>query len=285
VTDRPAFVASPVELPASPLEEAGIFDDFGRLVAAIARSGMKVRTFNGRPAFRAKGAGKTFFYMTPLLADGSFLGLVLAAQRLKQGLSKLQVAAFFDQKPGLVEQTRAWGMHWEILSVDEKSHTVKARLTGPTPVIDPLREAAQADDSETLPLSPVLSEPWATIFTPWEEVDAVLAIAGPGELWLASRRRSIVCPSGDAWRKLEGLRDFEDANSYSDMWNDPQAINVYLGWPAYMVDAAGLVRKLCPKCGRNVVGRATFCLNNDCQRKRAAERQRTSRRARELAGL
>lgn len=70
----------------------------------------------------------------------------------------------------------------------------------------------------------------------------------------------------------------QDPFRYQGMWKEPTKLAAYLGWPAYLLEAAGEVREC--YCGRAVIQGRTYCGSPDCNRERARARKRVSRASR-----
>ena len=144
------------------------------------------------------------------------------------------------------------------------------------PLVDPLRDLAAEDGPEWLAMSVEPIGEWSGLLTDWESTEAFVSGSQPGAVWSAARTRRVICPEAKHWWQLRGWRDAGDSTRYRGHWEEPIAITVFLGWPAYAV-AAAVETAPCEGCGKATIQGRRFCGGPECNRARAIARQRVSR--------
>ena len=200
-------------------------------------------------------------------------------------ITRACLASFFQVGFLQYDRPRAWGAYLPIVAtrdVDGRRETL-SELPGKRPLVDPLRDSARPDDDTVIPIRVEFAGEWSDLLTDWEHTDGFLAGPEPGVAWLRQRVKRIAMPYGRWWCELRGQRDARDSRRYFGTWREPISVTAYLGWPAHLVAAAGTVGR-CPACRRVVIGGRLYCGAPQCDRARAAHRQRSGRAARRAMG-
>lgn len=259
------------------MDQPKVFEDFHRVVAAFGEgSGFYVIEPKGaaRVLFAHDREG-TWFYLTAVLRDGRTEPFVVP-RSWKGRITRKTIAQYFgaDTFDLSLRKSGKWGLHWKVeKALGPRGYKVFAPVQ--FPLIDPVRDATQPDDERWLPVALSFKEPWNSLFTRWEALDAFMATKTPGEEWLRHRIRHAVGFPARSWLQIRGLHEARNADRYKGQWEDKTAITAYLGWPAYFIDAAGEVRRC--RCGGTAIGGRTYCGDPDCNRERARQRQRDRR--------
>jgi len=279
VTPTDALVLSPVGLPEDPARAKDVFDVFARAVAGLEDGLLATGWQDGMRIVAHASTVEPVFRPTPLLRDGTtFSDLV---PELWDGrVTRDVVASYFDAGWLLRPRERGWGVRTEIVEgfwegLPQGSYM---RVRTDWPLVDPVGDAAQFDDEAVDPISARKPEPWDGLLTDWEHRDGYFGGVAPGTAWLARRSAHVRALDGRWWWQLRGLREGSEPVRFRGQWDEPVAVSVYLGWPAYMCAVAGTVTR-CAACGvRFTIGGRRYCGSTDCVRARASDRQRIRRR-------
>ena len=130
-------------------------------------------------------------------------------------------------------------------------------------------------------------DPWDGTLSEWEAQDA------PANGWdehstawyLRERTETVVMPT-QIWDELRGLKECGDASRFvpedtiERRANPGAVVQVFLGWPAYLLAAASEAPARCRQCGGPVVSGREYCRTDACDKARNTIRQRESRAAR-----
>lgn len=277
VTATAALVLSPIEVPEDPARLPDVFDAFTRVVAGLER---------GEPVWRPTDWGLQVthpkdpdvrFRATPLLRDGRTWAAAVprtcAGRVTRQVVAEYMAAswAFSRREPGR-------GMRIPFTVIDHERHMTWSVIPAKGPLIDPVRELMQDDDETVLPLDVGVTGAWAAVFTSWENLDGLMGLKTPGDVWLGRRTARVVASSRQFWSMIQGWHDAGDERRYRGQWSEPIAVTAYLGWPAYLIAVAGVSGR-CPACGCTTVQGRRYCGVPACDRARAAKRKRLSRAA------
>ena len=277
VTPTAALVLSPTELPEDPARLPDVFDAFARVVVGLEHNELAWRTKDWPLRVRHPGDPDHAFRVTALLRDGrtapAYVPRVCQGRVTRQVVAEYMTAgwALYRREPGR-------GMRIPITVIDRERHMTWSVVPAKVPLIDPVRELMQEDDETVLPVTAGVTGDWAGVFTPWENLDGLMGLKTPGEAWLRRRTARTVAPFRGFWSIIQGWHDVGDGARYQGMWRDPLVVTVYLGWPAYFISAAGETTS-CPACAKVTIQGRQYCGTVDCNRARAAARQRTSRAA------
>jgi hypothetical protein len=279
VTETDALVLSPTTEPDGPEGVVEILDAFARFTAGlVAERLFKTTDDDGRVLLAASQNSTVVFRPTVLLKDGRTAWHRLPAAW--QGrITRDVVTDFLHASAELSLRPPSWGAHANIVG-SSSEHRVQLHFGVQTPRIDPYREIAAWDDARHVPLEVKLTGDCGDLLTPWEQVDALLGREEVSPLWLERRKRRVIAPSGQWWYEVRGYWEKQDPQAYRGMQDDPLPVTVYLGWAAYLWDAAGPPGQ-CPMCGQAVVRGRLYCGTPECDRRRNAARQQDSRRARQ----
>jgi hypothetical protein len=257
-----------------------VMDTFARFTVGLAAESLfKTTDHDGSVLLAVSPHPTVVFRPTVLLKDGS-----AAPERLPaawDGRITPEVVADFLQAPcELSPRAPSWGAHASRVGWTSETQ-LRLRFAVQSPRIDPFREVAAWDGARHLPLLLKFAGAWGDVLTPWEQVDGFLGRGETSPLWIERRRQRVTVPSGHWWHQIRASREKGNPDAYRAMQDDPLNVTVYLGWPAYLWDAAGGMTQ-CPMCGGLVTPGRRYCGTPECDRLRNAARQRDSRTARRV---
>lgn len=273
-----ALIFSPTEIAASPERLPDIFDAFARLAEGVERRESARSRKDGEIFWAPQFAPDCWFRVTPLLRDGTAYPWHVPA-RWNGRVTREAIAAYTRARWAFLARPRGWGAHWRSLELDpdRTKHIAYYVLDAKRPFVDAVRDTAKPDDEHTLPVEPQIQGDWRPILSSWEHVDGFMASPEPGPAWLRARSAQVRATNGRFWWQLRGYRDAGDIARYGrELWDQPHAVALYLGWPAYLVAQAGQIRR-CHACGGAAIGGRRYCGSRECDRARAAARKRLSR--------
>jgi hypothetical protein len=276
VTPTDALVLSP-SWPRDPDGLPEVFDAFARVVAGWEPNEIVAVLEGGVLLVVPKWAPEVAFRLIAVTRDGSTVpGLVPTAWAGR--VTREVIVSYFAASWQLFERQPGWGVHLPFSRISPTSNglRVEAELPAKWPLVDPVRDAARVDTESEWAILPVLGGDWAGFLTGWENVDGFTATLKPGAAWLARRTASAISPTGRLWWEIRGLHDANDGHRFEGEWARPVAITLYLGWPAYVLAAAGQTTP-CEACHRAAIQGRRYCGTLGCNRARATERRRRSR--------
>jgi hypothetical protein len=277
VTPTDSLVLSPLDWPEGPEAVPDVHDAFARAVVGLREGRVGFCWDGGQPLIAHEEAPELMFRIATLLRDGA-TAPYMVPDAWQGKITREIVASYFATEWLLYQCEPGWGAHASFGEIREAGDGIDVHTSLPAklPLVDPLRDTAGVDDESYLPLVPVKAGEWGSLLTPWENVDGLLATHTPGQAWLDRRTAQAMVPSDRWWWEVRGWRDGGDGHRYEDMERHPISVTVYLGWPAYVIAAAGKTTR-CPQCGGARIQGRQFCRAPECDRARAAERKRVSR--------
>jgi hypothetical protein len=225
-----------------------IHDAFTRAVAALEEGVVALCWENGQPLIAHVDAPELMFRMTPLLPDGATVPHVVP-DAWRARITPAVVASYFNARCISYEAEPGWGAHLPFGEIREDGDELDVTTFIPAklPLVDPLRDTAGLQDEHYFRLTVGKEGEWGTILTAWENLDGFLGTTTPGQAWLDRRTAQVVMPGDRVWWEVRGWRDAGDGNRYLAMGSRPIGVTVYLGWPAYIIAAAGKTTR-CPQC-------------------------------------